>query len=379
MKKHNCIFFAAVLVVGLFMVTANAQASEAEAPMIHFSGLIEVGAVWQDIDYEVDPGEPEQVSDLCLTTVELHAEAELNEWVTGEALFLYEDFTLEDHETHVEVEEAIVTIGNTEEYPLYGATGKMIVPFGALLTHFPDDPLMNAPVTLVLGETIEKALLVGMEQAGFSVSAYVFNGEMDAFKEDNQIESYGLDANYSMSDESGFDLLVGGSYISNIGDSDGLEVLHDVYDAVVAATPATEAGLKDYVAGAAGYVHVGFAGFFVDGEYMTALDEFDTEGTTAAGATIIVEGQDKPAVWNVEAGYNLDWGHNLEIVVKYAGSNEAEALELPETRYGLCLNQDIFHDVVVSLGYLYDEFDEDEPGENKDSRNLAFAQLAIEF
>ena len=84
-------------------------------------------------------------------------------------------------------------------------------------------------------------------------------------------------------------------------------------------------------------------------------------------------------VWNVEAGYNLDWGKNLEIVLKYAASDEAEVGGLPETRYGLCLNQDIFEDVVVSLGYLYDEFDEDEDLDGRDSRNLAFAQLAIEF
>jgi hypothetical protein len=380
MKKHNCIFFAAVLVLGLFMVAANAQATEAEAPMIHLSGLIEVGAVWQDIDYEGADPEVEDVSDLCLTTVALMAEAELNEWVNAEAVFLYEDFTFEDHETTVEVEEAIVTIGNTEEYPVYCAAGKMYVPFGALLTHFPDDPLLEAPLTLLLGETLEKALLVGFEQAGFSVSAYGFNGDVDEFGEDNNIESYGVDANFSFDDEAGFNLLVGGSYISNISDSDGsTEALHEEYADLEASALISGAGLKDYVGGAAGYVHVGFEGFFVDGEYMAALDEFDTEETLTAGGTAEVKGQDKPAVWNVEAGYNLDWGKNLEIVLKYAGSDEAEALGYPETRYGLCLNQDLFEDVIVSLGYLYDEFDEDEPGEDRDSRNLVFTQLAVEF
>ena len=379
MKKHNCIFFAAILALGLLTVTGNAQATEAEAPMIHLSGLIEVGAVWQDVDYEVDPGGAEDVSDLCLTTVELTAEAEMNDWVNVGVTLLYEDPTF-DEETHLEVDMATVTIGNTEEYPLYGSAGKMYVPFGALLTHFPDDPLMNAPVTLVFGETLEKALLVGVEQAGVSVSAYVFNGEMDEAGQDNNIESYGVDANFSFDDEAGFDLLVGGSYISNISDSDGLtDALHEVYSGLEASALIDEAGLKDYVAGAAGYVHVGLAGFFVDAEYMAALDEFDTRVTLAAGGTGVVKGQDKPTVWNVEAGYNLDWGKNLEIVLKYAGSDEAEALELPETRYGVCLNQDLFEDVVVSLGYLYDEFDEDAPGEDRDSRTLVFTQLAVEF
>jgi hypothetical protein len=34
----------------------------------------------------------------------------------------------------------------------------------------------------------------------------------------------------------------------------------------------------------------------------------------------------QPAVWNLEGGYNWDWGKNLEIAFKYSGSHEAENL-----------------------------------------------------
>ena len=82
MKKYGCVLFAAVFVLGLFMVTTNAQATEAEIPKIQLSGLIEVGGVWQDTDYKgAGLTEPEDESDLCLTTVELTAEAEVNEVV----------------------------------------------------------------------------------------------------------------------------------------------------------------------------------------------------------------------------------------------------------------------------------------------------------
>ena len=385
MKKHCCIFFAAVFVLGLLMFTANSQATE--APKIHFSGLIEVGGVWQDIDYEGAAPDPEDVTDLCLTTVELEAEAELNEWVSAAALLLYEDPTFGD-ETNVEIDEAMVTIGNTEEYPLSFTAGKMYVPFGALLTHFPDDPLIDAPVTLVFGETLEKALLLGLKHGAFSVSAYAFNGDMDEYGEDNNIESFGVDVNYSMDDGAGFDFLLGGSFISNITDSDGFE------EALTEALPelqqeaatyfgvplaAIDIGLN-YLAGAAGYVHVGFNNFFVDGEYMTALDEVEVAGTVLVGpdaGPFDHELDIKPAVWNVEAG--MDVGKNLQIVLKYAGSNEAEVLGLPEQRYGICLNQDIFEDVVLSLGYLKDDYDEDEMMHGEDERDLAFVQMAVEF
>lgn len=355
MKKHCCILFTAVFVLGLLMVTVNAQAMEVEIPKIQLSGLIEVGGAWMDYDHANPALKDEDASDLCLTTVELTAEAEVNEWVNVVATLLYEDFTFEDHETDVEVDEAIVTIGNTEEYPLYVSAGKMYVPFGALLTHFPDDPLMNVPVTLLLGETLEKALLVGIEHEGFSVSAYVFNGDMDETGEENHVESYGFDANYSVEDLEGLDLLIGASYISNIADSDGLQEALDDYGTH---------DIMDYIDGFAAYAHVGFAGFFVDGEYMTALDDF------AVGELAIVEVE--PAVWNVEAGYNYDWGKNLEIVLKYAGSDECGEF-IPEDRYGICFNQDIFEDVIVSLAYLNDEY------ENDDEADIVYGQIAVEF
>ena len=354
MKKHCCILFAAVFVLGLLMVTVSAQATEVEVPKIQLSGLIEVGGAWIDYDHDNPALADEDASDLSLTTVELTAEAELNEWVNVVAVLLYEDATSfegDNDETDVTMDVGTVTIGNTEEYPLYLTAGVMYVPFGALLTHFPDDPLMNVPVTLVLGETREKALLLGIEHERFSVSAYLFNGDVNETGEENHVESYGFDANYSVEDLEGVDLLIGVSYISNIADSDGLE---------------EELGgpIQDYIDGFDVYAHVGFAGFFVDAEYMTALDDF------AVGELAPVEVE--PAVWNVEVGYNYDWGKNLEIVLKYAGSDDCGEF-IPEDRYGICFNQDIFEDVILSLAYLNDEY------ENDDKADVVYGQIAVEF
>jgi len=394
--KHGWIVFVLTFVLGLFVVAANTHALDEEAlkaeikkeikeelkaeegPLagiqdhIKLSGLIEVGAVWQDIEYEgATPTDPEDETDLCLTTVELTVEAEINKWVNVAATFLYEDPTF-DEETSVDIDVATVTIGNTEEYPLYCTAGKMYVPFGALLTHFPDDPLLDAPLTLLLGETLEKAFLVGVEHQGFSVSAYAFNGDVDEFGEDNNIEGYGLDANYSVEDLQGVELLVGGSYISNLMESDILE--ERVEDIITHyGLPLDNTGLKDYVDGVAGYVHVGFEGFFVDGEYMTALDELELETTAGVHDT-----DAEPSVWNIEVGYNYDWGKNLEIVLKYAGSDEGELIGLPEERYGICLNQELYKDVIASLGYLYDDYEDDDI-HTRDDRDMVFAQIAVEF
>ena len=383
MRKHGWIVLAGTFVLGLFMVTANTHALDKEAlkaeikeeikeelkaeggPLagiedrIKFSGLIEFGGAWQDVDYTAGHGGGKQDdSDLALTTVELTAEAEVNDLVNVAVTFLYEDATYQAGDAaDVTLDAATLTIGNTEEFPLYFSAGAMYVPFGALLTHFPDDPLIDLPLTLKLGETREKAVLLGVEYEGFSVSGYVFNGDVNETGKDNKIESYGLDANYALDDEASLEILVGASYISNIADSDGLESIGEV---------------KDYIGGFDAYLHVGYAPFFFDAEYMTALDEFESDELGTG------YGKAQPAVWNLEAGYNLDWGKNLEIALKYAGSDESGALGFPEQRYGIALNQEIFEGVIASLAYLHDDYEDDDV-DGRDDRDVVFAQIAIEF
>jgi hypothetical protein len=154
------------------------------------------------------------------------------------------------------------------------------------------------------------------------------------------------------------DLLVGGSYISNIADSDWIEETLDHHGA----------DIDDYVGAAAAYVHFGYQGLFFDAEYMAATDHLHT----------ITTDHGKPTVWNCEAGYNYNWWRNLEIALKYAGSDDCGFLRLPKDRYGINFNQEIFDNTVLSLGYLYDHYDSNDEL-NRNTRDLLFTQLAVEF
>ncbi|PXF56411.1 MAG: hypothetical protein C4B58_13575 [Deltaproteobacteria bacterium] len=325
---------------------------------IHIHGLLEFGAAYRSVDMNI--GGHEQDSDLAMTTVELGIAAEVNDWVSAEIALLYEDPTFEDGEDNFEVDTAIITIANEEETPAFLMAGKMFVPFGGLLEHFPDDPLIHAPLALLLGETNEKALLIGAELEGFTVSAYVFNGDVEeAGGGDNVIESYGFDANYAFEDETqDLDMLVGASYISNIAESDGLE--EELGD------------IDSYTPGAACYVHVGLQDFFFDAEYMTATEDFGI-GELHMGAASA-----KPEVWNLEVGYNYNWWRNLEVTLKVAGSDDCEGLGFPRERYGINFNQDIFDDTVFSVGYMYDYYDKDDHAD-RNTQDLLFGQLAVEF
>jgi hypothetical protein len=326
----------------------------------NFGLLIEAGAVYRD---ENEDGEDE--SDIALTTVELGIEAIINPWVTSEVVFLFEDPTFDDEDSGFDVDVGTITIGNTDEFPLFATVGKFYVPYGALLTHFPDDPLVDVPVTLTFGEINERAVLAGFEMAGFTVSAYAFNGSVEEEGDDeNQIDTYGADANFTYENEAHeLTLQIGASILSDLADTDGIS------DAIATDT------IEDDVCGWAAYYSGTWRMFFLDAEYMGALRSFDE----AELATKNGEGA-RPSVWNVEIGFNYDWWRNLEVAFKYAGSDEAEGLTIPETRFGLALNQEIFDNTVFSIGYLIDEFDDDVfDNGTEDDRQTLFTQVAIEF
>ena len=332
---------------------------------IKFSGLLEFGGAYQSVD-NVD-GTDFTESDLALTTMQFTAEAEVNEWVNVAVDLLYEDptFSRFADESFFLVDYAAATFGNQDLFPVYGTVGRLYVPFGAYLTHFPDDPLVNSPLTLTLGETNQKAVMMGVDYTGFSFDAYVYRGEFSRVGRNDNIANYGFDAHYEMAAERGLALLVGTSYINNIADSAGLTGYLE--DEVGTET------LVSWVPGFDTYLHLGYANFFFDAEYMTALSEFEPFEI----ATVTGQGA-QPAVWNFEFGYNWDWGKNLEIALKYEGSDETEALGFPERRYGIGFNQTFYEGVVASIGYFRNYYHEGDV-EGRDKSDIVFGQVAVEF
>lgn len=277
------------------------------------------------------------VSDLHLSTVEFSIGIPLNDWIRADVTFLYEG-SFDGESSGLNLGAASITFGNAEKLPLYLSLGKLYVPFGALLTHLPDDPSADQPMTLLLGEASENAVLLGIGHAGLSLSGYMFRGEMQQSRDG---VSFGFDVRYDAPEGSRIELLLGASYISNIADSDGL----------TAAIQSNTVAIAGDIGGIGAYAHAGFRGFFADGEYMTALDSFragELPQATGGGA--------RPAAWNIEAGYSWNWGRKLEAVIKYAGSRDTEGLGLARKRFGFGLNQEIVRHVTASFAFLKDRY-----------------------
>jgi hypothetical protein len=316
---------------------------------ITFSGLVEVEAGF------VHGFGGVKESDVVLATVELGFDAEISDWVNAHVLLLHED----DDTEPIEVDEAIITIGNTEKKPVYFAGGRMYVPFGTFETNLISDPL-----TLEIGETREAALQVGFELKGFYGSLYAFNGDTKEAKTgpDDEIEGFGINFGYASANEDR-SLDVGVEYINTLGDSD---VIQD-------ALPAPDS-LADFVPGVGAHVifHTGPWTFI--GEYIAASDSF-----TAAELPFGAAGAE-PKASNLEGGYTFDLaGRESTVAFAYQTTDEALALELPETRALVGLSVGIMDNTTLSFEWAHDEDYDVSDGGTGDDADIITVQLAVEF
>lgn len=326
--------------------------------------VLRSGAVYQDIS---ENGKSR--SDIALPSAELGISAKVNEYVSAEIVYLYEDPPFAPEST-VGMDSGFVTLTGGEDYPGHISLGKMYVPYGALMTRFPGDPLTSVPVTLTLGEISEEALLAGYDKefsigsntGRLSLSGYTFNGDIRSSDRENSIDDFGADASFTLDTGNDASIKVGGSYISNLADTDGITETLGSKE------------INSLIGGASAYFCSNFRNVFLDAEYMAALDDFkasEIKDSNGKGA--------EPSVWNIETGFNYNWGRNLEVALKYAGSDQSSALDIPETRYGITFNQEIFERTILSLGALYDEFEEERFFDAEDSRTTLFSQLKIEL
>jgi hypothetical protein len=311
---------------------------------IEVSGVIEVEAGYETIDFDDPEAGDEENSDIDLSAVELAVDADITEHVEGHVLFKYAD-------DDVFVDEGFITLKGTESFPAYLIAGRQYIPFGKFDTHFVTDPN-----TLLLGETNEGAVVAGYRFGGemVNVSAGAFNGDAEESGEDDTINGFVAGIVLNPFEK----LTFGASYTSNLAGS-------DTFNEFV-----TDPENLDSLVGAwSAFVSFEFLERFkVIGEYAGALDKFKAGEIYDTADTQ----ERKPSAWNVELGATII--ENLEIAVRYGGADDSGAEFLPETQLGAVLNWGFFKNTNLALEYLHGEF-EDEAQET----DSFTAQLAVEF
>lgn len=322
---------------------------------VELSGLIEVEAKSLSQDGHT-AAHNENSSDINVTTVQVALDSQLSEWSSGHILVLYE----EDEDADFNIDEATITLGNLEKFPLYLTAGKMYVPFGCFQTNMISDPL-----TLELGETNETAVQVGFESAGFYGSVYGFNGDISESGESDKIDAWGANVGYAFANDN-INFVGGVDYINNIADSDTItEHIHT-------KTAAHE--VEDYVDGVAVHASLAMGPFNVIGEYVAALDNFESSEFA------FDSGDAEPEAWNIEAAFTTElMEKEMTFALGYQGTDEAAELQLPEDAYVGTVRVEIFHNTEVAFEYAHLEYYSEDEGSHADDADLATLQLAVEF
>ncbi|MBI5556328.1 MAG: LbtU family siderophore porin [Deltaproteobacteria bacterium] len=316
---------------------------------LNFSGLIEIEA------FRLDGYAGEKESDLTLSTVELDLHLRPRDWLNGHLLLLWEENNTEP----VEVDEAVISLGNPLKNPLFLNIGKLYVPFGLYATNMIQDPL-----TLALGESRETAVVAGMEYGGFSWSIYAFNGDMDKTGEKRAIDNFGASLDYLLEGDM-ISLEMGIDYINNLADSDGLS------DAL--ASRGSD-GIYDYAPGLGTHLQLSRGPFALFAEYIGVLDRFAVRELPYQGKGA------KPEAWQLEASYTAQiMERETVFALGYQKTMEAANMGLPSDRYLTSATIALTSHLFLALEYVFDEDYREKEGGSGGEANMITTQLALEF
>ena len=267
---------------------------------ITFTGTIEVDATWNE-DFA-----GEKSSDLALATATLGVEGKLAPWAVGTLALDWDD-----EEDKVTVDEAYITLGKTDDIPVYLSAGRLYLPFGDFTTNMIQDPF-----TLTLGEIQASSVVGGVSLKGLTAGLFAYKGMNEAGSDDD-IKGYGAMVGYEFEADN-LKFSAGVAVVSNIADAGGID---DAFG---------EAGIDEiaeYVPGVAAYGGATFGPVSIFAEYVSALDSFTAEELA------FVDSGAQPAALNVEAAFTLPLlDHETVFAAGYQWSEEAVALDLPEQR-----------------------------------------------
>jgi hypothetical protein len=236
---------------------------------LQFSGLFEFeGEIGENYDGD-------NFSDLDVATVELGLDANINRYVTTHLQFLYEE-----DGTSFDIDEAVVQFSDSNN-PITLTLGQLYLPFGSFET-----ALINDTLALELGETLQTAAVFAYIQDELTLSAYVFDGDVD---HPDTIESWGVHIGYGTDQLSGgFDL------ISSLADSDG--VAGWLSEADWLNNTSFDVNRVDSASGVSLYGRLSQDNLVVMAEYLSALSHIEYRD-------IGIRAKFKPSVFHLEVNY----------------------------------------------------------------------------
>jgi hypothetical protein len=300
---------------------AKALAAAPTAPPARGKGLLDKLQLGGAIEVEarsrrgsrVDPStttrETGPRSDFSLTTAEFDFESDIVDWAKAELAIEWAP----DTDTFG-VNEALLTIGKPEKFPVYLKGGRGVVPFGistggTVAAKLEETLTLRGALTVETFESKEDYVLLGARAYGFRAGAYIFNGDTNKLGDitaggvagaarSKRLEHHGFTVGYELNTET-LSLNAGLDWIDSVFDADGL------FDTSAFLPTQINRRGREYTPGVAGHVRLGLWGFSLVTEYNAAyrrhMDVVPTSGPLAQKTFRVL-----PQAWQVEFGYTTE-------------------------------------------------------------------------
>lgn len=309
-------------------------------------------------------------SDIELATADFSLESALTDWTTGTIAL-----TWNGDDDKIEVDEAFITLGNAEKYPLSLQAGRFVVPFGVYETNCLSDSL-----TKEIFETKEDAVMVTFESNGLYAKAYVFNGDTNEGGGDDAIEHFGVNVGYAYESD-GFSADFGVGYLNSAIDADGLTewVENSQKESVERGATFDENTSflnADYAGGIALSSIVKAGAFTLIGEYIALLDDYEMNFVHKGNATTFSK---KPQAWQLEVAYTTEIIAKETVFALSYSETEDLGEAFPESRLAAAVSVGLTEGVNLALEYCHDEDYDTSEGGTDESAELVTVRLAYEF
>lgn len=274
-------------------------------------------------------------SNINFTGAELATYVKTSDFISGYLTLDY-DPSAPGNQSQIFMNRAFIIFGNLKSFPIYSSVGQLYTAFGRY-----NSGMVSSPVTLSLGRTRARALTLGYQEQGSNAlhaEAYIYQGLTTPVGQTNARNEYGAGTGYTFKFKR-FSGEIGASYISNLGDSQGLQSTIFLNDQTQQNTvPAINV-----------YGALAFNPFVFLAEYVAATKQFSIYDMSFQNHGA------KPKALHLEADYNFKTASRPSSVgVAYGHTAQALDASLPQDQYSVFYNINIFKATNFAIEYRHD-------------------------
>ncbi|OGT48889.1 MAG: hypothetical protein A3E82_04115 [Gammaproteobacteria bacterium RIFCSPHIGHO2_12_FULL_38_11] len=320
-------------------------------PVIQVSGSL-AGQFYSSGAFTPNSTGGSPTSGFNLSTAELDINAIASKWASGFMALSFNGSPVSTGNrapnSTIYLERGFLTIGNLNVCPLYFTIGEMYAPFGAYTSS-----MVSTPMTQSMMEIRTPTAILGYSVGNYYASIFGYGGSQTS-GEDSVVKQAGADTGYKKIFHGDDSYSVGGGWVSNIADSQGMQgtgysTTNNQFSGFGANS--TSNNLVYPVGGADlnGSLVLGRFTFLAEG--MSAITQFSPQDLQYDNAGAL------PAAVHGEIDYALPFfakKYGVAVGASCDHTWQALALNLEENKYALFLSANIWRETLESLEVNYE-------------------------